>query len=288
MYLSLEGKDRLYFIALQKQREKFTPVSTIPRFEVCKVCEEPPPYHPLEHELAYPLVKAADTILWHKIKFWPYTKAYKCQQRRIKSLMEQPKLSITPAKEIPDLTEKKEREQLDEFARLHPVPRTKKKYDVIECCPDKKLLKMPSIKDPAAAAEYVKCLKKRKEKAARSRETKLKSQTTMMSNAWEQLLKKQDRSFDEALSKRVLNQSRYEKRMMRKLCEVWDLKEGIVENRRIIDAMLLKIIEKEHRISVDRHQEVKKEDIEDVEMEAARMRELRQRIRDEKVSDDDG
>ncbi|XP_011862082.1 PREDICTED: sperm flagellar protein 2-like, partial [Vollenhovia emeryi] len=105
----------------------------------------------------------------------------------------------------------------------------------------------------------------------------------MMSEAWERLLRKQDRSFDEALGRRVLDQSRYEKQILRKLCEVRDLRNRIVENRRIVDAMLLKTRESEQRLKEDRHQETIKEEREDVEMEACRMRELRRRIREEKV-----
>ncbi|RLU21171.1 hypothetical protein DMN91_005544 [Ooceraea biroi] len=178
---------------------------------------------------------------------------------------------------------KEESERLDEFARRYPARKMKKGYQVVECCPGKKSLAISCIKDSAAAAQYVDSLKKRSEKAAKSHELKLKSQAAMMTDAWEQLLRKQDRSFDEALGRRVLDQSRYEKRMMRKLCEVWDLRNRIVENRRIVDAMLLRTMESEHRFSEDRCREITKGETEDVEVEACRMRELRRKIRDEKI-----
>jgi len=173
---------------------------------------------------------------------------------------------------------------LDEFARQHAVPKMKKKYEVVECCPAKKFLVSCCIKD-SAAAEYVDFLKKRSGKAARAYELRLKSQITMMTNAWEQLLKKQDRSFDEALGKQVLDQSRYEKRMMRKLCEVWDIRNKITENRKIVDDMLLTVMENEQRLAQDRKRLIIKEDFKDIKREICRMRELRQRICDEKVSD---
>jgi len=185
--------------------------------------------------------------------------------------------------ELPD-KKQEESERLDEFTRKHPTRKTKKRYQVVECCPSKKILNVSYIEDPAAATEYIDFLKKRSEKAAKSHELKLKMQTTMMVKAWERLLKKQDRSFDEALGKQVLDQSRYEKQMLRKLCEVRDLRNRIVENRRIVDAMLLNARESEQRLKEDRHQETIKEKKKDVEMETCRMREIRQRICEEKVS----
>ncbi|EZA48911.1 Sperm flagellar protein [Ooceraea biroi] len=282
VYLSLEGKDRLHFIALQKEREKFTPTSS--RFEVCKVSEDPPPYHPPEHPLSKPLIKAADTVFWHRNKFWTITEACRRERRRFEAIMEYPVVEPVEyfiPEEMPK--RKEESERLDEFARRYPARKMKKGYQVVECCPGKKSLAISCIKDSAAAAQYVDSLKKRSEKAAKSHELKLKSQAAMMTDAWEQLLRKQDRSFDEALGRRVLDQSRYEKRMMRKLCEVWDLRNRIVENRRIVDAMLLRTMESEHRFSEDRCREITKGETEDVEVEACRMRELRRKIRDEKV-----
>ncbi|EFN66455.1 Sperm flagellar protein 2 [Camponotus floridanus] len=281
VYLSLEGKDRLHFIALQKER-KYMPS----RFDISKVSEEPPSYHPPEHPLSQPLIEAADTVLWHRNKFWAITQACRRERQRFEALMKYP--IVEPIEHfIPEvLPDEKEieSEALDEFARKHP-PHKMKRYRVVECCPEKKSLEMPCIKDSAAATEYIDLLKRRSEKATKSHALKLKIQTTMMTEAWEQLLRKQDRSFDEALGRRVLDQSRYEKQMMRKLCEVRDLRNRIVENRRIVDAMLLNTRENELRLKEDRRREIMKEEMENVEMESHRMRELRWRIREEKVDD---
>ncbi|XP_025073961.1 sperm flagellar protein 2-like [Pogonomyrmex barbatus] len=188
---------------------------------------------------------------------------------------------IIPEK-LPD-KKQEESERLDEFARKHPARKTKKKYQIVECCPSKKSLDIKSIEDPAAAAEYIDFLKKRSRKTAKSHEVNLKTQTTMMANAWERLLRKQDRSFDEALGKRVLDQSRYEKQMLRKLCEVRDLRNRVVENRRIVEQMLLKTKESEEYSKKDHREEIIKEEKEDVEMEVCRMHELRRRICEEKM-----
>ncbi|XP_029155713.1 sperm flagellar protein 2-like [Nylanderia fulva] len=279
VHLSLEGKDRLHFIALQKER-KYMPS----RFDISKVSEDPPSYQPPEHPLSQPLIESADTILWHRSKFWMITQSCRRERQRFEALMKYPVVEsvedIVP-EELPDEKEIASK-TLDEFARKHPPQKTKK-YHVVECCPRKKLLAMPSIEDPVAAARYIDLLKKRSEKAAKSHASKLKIQTTMMTEAWEQLLRKQDRSFDEALGRRVLDQSRYEKQMMRKLCEVRDLRNRIVENRRIVDMMLLTARENELRMKEDRHREALKEEIKDVEMEERRMCELRWKIREEKM-----
>ncbi|XP_071857161.1 sperm flagellar protein 2 [Bombus fervidus] len=66
LYLCLETKDRLHFITLQKEREKFVPTSK--KFEVTKVCEEPPPYQPMEHPLSKKLAKGKDIVDWYRIK----------------------------------------------------------------------------------------------------------------------------------------------------------------------------------------------------------------------------
>lgn len=185
--------------------------------------------------------------------------------------------------ELPD-KKQEESEELDKFTRKHPARKTMKRYKVVECCPSKRTLDVSYVEDPAAATEYVDFLKKRSGKAAKSHELKLKTQTTMMAEAWERLLRKQDKSFDEALGRQVLDQSRYEKQMLRKLCEVRDFRNRIVENRRIVEGMLQMARESKLRLKEDHREKKLKEEQQKVEMEACRMRELRQRICEEKVS----
>lgn len=284
--MSLEGKDRLHFIALQKeQKEKFTHTSS--RFKVSRISESPLPYEQPEHFLSQPLIEAADTILWHRNKFLAVTEACRQERKRLESLADYPVVEpivahFTPEK--PPDEKRKESEELDIFDRKHPARKTKKRYQTVECCPGKRSLDVSCAEDPVAAAEYVDLLKKRSRKAIKSHELKLKTQTAMMTESWERLLRKQDRVVDESLSKRVLDQSRYEKQMMRKLCEVWDLRNRIVENRRIVDAMLLEAKENKQRLKEERQREVMKEEMQDIEMEVCRMRELHQRICEEKVS----
>jgi len=279
VYLSLEGKDRLYFIALQKKEKR----PGYNRFEVVKVTEESPSYCLPQHPHSKPLIKSAKTISWYRNKFSMLTEACKQERRRLeghRAIVEPVDWFIPHEKE-----EEKVVDKLDEFARQHAVPKMKKKYEVVECCPAKKSLAPYCMDGSTAAMEYVDFLKKRSGKATRAYELRLKSQMTMMTNAWEQLLKKQDRSFDEALGERVLDHSRYEKRMIRKLCEVWDIRNKITENRRIVNEMLLTVMENEQRLSENYEQSMIREDFRNVKMEICRMRELRQRICNEKVSD---
>ncbi|XP_053986976.1 uncharacterized protein LOC128880674 [Hylaeus volcanicus] len=67
VYLCLESKDRLHFITLQKEREKYVPTSK--KFEVTAVNEDPPPYQPPDHPLAKKLVEGKKTIEDHRFKF---------------------------------------------------------------------------------------------------------------------------------------------------------------------------------------------------------------------------
>lgn len=250
--------------------------------------EEPAYYHPPEHALSKPLIAGADTILWHREKFWRIVEACRRERRRFEATeaqaypMDEPAEYFVPEDYRPD-AKKEESERLDEFAHRHPARKTRRKYRVVECCPAKRYLDVPAVEDPAAAAEYVGLLKKRSGRATECQELKLKTQTSMMTEAWERLLRKQDRSFDEALGRRVLDQSRYEKQMMRKLCEVRNVRSRIVENRRIVDALLLTARETEQRLREDRRRETAAAAVEEVVAEGRRMRELRRRLRDEKA-----
>lgn len=253
------------------------------RFKVTKVPEEPPPYQPSEHPLSKPLVESVDTILWYRQKFGKILQACRNERRRFEAEVHptvvEPVVHFVPSDQVDEA--KKESERLDEFARKHPARKTKKKQ-LVECCPQKKFFDV-SVEDPTSATEYVDSLRKRGERTAKFQNSKLKAQTTMMADAWENLLKLQDKSFDEALGSRVFDQSRYEKQIMRKLCEVRDLRNRVVENSRIVDAMLLKIREDEQRLREHRELEATTAEARDVEMEHCRMRELHRRICREKV-----
>ncbi|XP_014482571.1 PREDICTED: sperm flagellar protein 2-like [Dinoponera quadriceps] len=280
VYFSLEGKDRLDFIVLQKERKKLASASS--KFRITKIREESPIYQPPEHPLSKPLIEATDTILWYRDKFWSILQACKNERRRFEDEM---KYFTIPVEYFPNDVEneaKEESERLDEFALKYPACKTQKKK-LVECCPQKKYFDVTSVEDPAIATKYVDFLKKRSKRAAKFHDSKLKTQTTMIVDAWEKLLKQQDKSFDEALGLRVLNQSQYEKQIMRKLCEVRDMRNRVVENLKIVDTMLLKIQENEQRLQERREQEAAAAEARDVEMEVRRMRELHQRIHEEKV-----
>lgn len=215
--------------------------------------------------------------------------ACKSERRRFEAEMKYPTVVEPVEYFVPsDIVDeaREESERLDEFAHEHPARKSKqRKKQLVECCPQKKFLDLSSVEDPATAREYVDLLRKRGERTAKFQDSKLKIQTTMMADTWEKLLRQQDKSFDEVLGLRVLDQSRYEKQIMRKLCEVRDVRNRVVENRRIVDTMLLKIRESEQRLQEHRELETTTAEARDVEMEHCRMHELRRRIREEKVSD---
>lgn len=92
VYLSLESRDRLHFITLQKEREKFVPDSK--KFEVSIVSEDPPPYQPPEHVLARKLTQGKDTIKWHRSKFPTLLRRLKHDKDSLKDCKPYPEESV--------------------------------------------------------------------------------------------------------------------------------------------------------------------------------------------------
>lgn len=64
--------------------------------------------------------------------------------------------------------------------------------------------------DADMAKSYVEWLKNRKKQAVTFSALKSKMQKNIISKLWERMSEKQDRTLDEELAKRVLDQSRYE------------------------------------------------------------------------------
>lgn len=90
LYLSLETKDRLHFVTLQKERERFLPVSK--KFQVTRVCEDHPPYQPPVHPLSAKLAKGADVVDWHRAKL-PSILA-KFRREKLEAAREQPAVVV--------------------------------------------------------------------------------------------------------------------------------------------------------------------------------------------------
>ncbi|XP_071857166.1 sperm flagellar protein 2 [Bombus fervidus] len=137
--------------------------------------------------------------------------------------------------------------------------------------------------DPEMARVYVEWLKNRSKRAATAIALKSKMQKALLSELWERVAEKQERTFDEEMAKRVLDQSRYEKQIVTKLCEVREQKNIMAENQKVVEDITVEANEVEHRASYERAQELVSKRQKDIEFECRRMCELRRRLLMEKI-----
>ncbi|KAK2581189.1 hypothetical protein KPH14_007991 [Odynerus spinipes] len=287
VYLSLEDKDNLHFITLQKEREKYIPASR--KFDVIRVPEEPPPYEPPPHPLSKPLTKTLSSIEWHRNKYLEILRS--CQKEKEKLKSHAAKSTKRDSKETTTVLKKSSRtsptnnflKELDEFAQKHRVRHSKR--DVYDPCQADKLYDEVEIptEDPEAAKAYISWLKARKRKEKIENSLKTRMQGMLLSELWERLSENQEKTIDESLARRVLDQSHYEKQMITKLGEVRKQKDVITENRRVVDQLILDAKETKLRSEQERMREEFVWESEDVDMEYQRLRELHRRIRKERL-----
>lgn len=137
--------------------------------------------------------------------------------------------------------------------------------------------------DPEMARVYVEWLKNRSKRAATAIALKSKMQKALLSELWERVAEKQERTFDEEIAKRVLDQSRYEKQIVTKLCEVREQKNIMAENQKVVEDITVEAKEVEHRASYERAQDLVSKRQKDIEIECRRMCELRRRLLMQKI-----
>ncbi|KAG7197826.1 hypothetical protein KM043_001640 [Ampulex compressa] len=286
VYLCLESKDRLHFVTLQKERERYVPASA--KFDVSVVCEESPPYEPPEHPRAKRLLEAAETIEWHRANFSKILEACRAERERFEATRRHSVVRTVPRTvrgyEVSGTGRTEESEQADDFARKHRAPASRledyepSKDGRSEC------LAVPPMPDPGAARNYVEWLESRAKRSALSCRLESRMRKALLSNLREKLRQERASRLEERLASRVLDRSRYEKRMMTKLCEIRDQKSAIAERRRMVDDLTLKAREEEACSTQDREREDEARDLEEVEMESRRLCELRYRIHERKVA----
>ncbi|CAK9812941.1 Sperm flagellar protein 2 [Anthophora quadrimaculata] len=295
LYLSLETKDRLHFITLQKERERFVPMSK--KFEVTRVCEDPPAYQPPEHPLAKKLVKAKDPVEWHRSKFPSILRKIQLDREKLAAAQPYPLVEVIEQHIAEPLerrfdARKEESEELDRFARKHRVRKEKRlqKREKLGAAAEEEEGEEEeeeeleaAVEDPEMAKMYVECLKNRRKRAATTTALKKKMLKALLSELWERMAEKQERVFDEVIAKRVLDQSRYEKQIVTKLCEVREQKNLMAENQKVVEDITLEAKEVEHRASYEGVKDMASQRDKDVEIECQRMCELRRRLFEEKV-----
>ncbi|XP_076232985.1 sperm flagellar protein 2 [Calliopsis andreniformis] len=174
-------------------------------------------------------------------------------------------------------------EELDRFARKHRLKtRSFDEYEEKTAMVEEELAARVQ-EDPKMATAYVEWLKSRSKRAATMTALKTKMQKALLSDLWKRIAEKQEETFDRAIASRVLDQSRYEKQIVTKLCEVREQKNIMAENQRILENMTLETNEAEYRASIERQKDLESKMNKDVEIECQRMCELRQRLRAEKI-----
>ncbi|XP_043529166.1 sperm flagellar protein 2-like [Frieseomelitta varia] len=137
--------------------------------------------------------------------------------------------------------------------------------------------------DPQMARLYVEWLKNRRKRATTAAALKSQMQKALLSELWERMAAREERTLDEAIARRVLDQSRYEKQIVTKLCEVREQKNVMAENQKVVKDITLEAEELEHRASYERAQDSRSKRQKEIETECARVCELRRRLRLAKI-----
>ncbi|KAI4502808.1 hypothetical protein M0802_001852 [Mischocyttarus mexicanus] len=289
VYLSLEDKDSLYFITLQKEREKYIPSSR--KFDVIPVSEEPVPYEQPDHPLSKPLTKSVSTIEWHRNKFQKILESCRKDRKKLRTLKKKDtsrKIDLIehiPSKTFCETNNDDVFKEMNDFARKHRVKPTKR--DIYDPCLTEKNFYDEievSAEDSESAKAYISWLKNRKRKDNIENSIKSRTQNLLLTEFWNKLSKKEDQNFDKLLASRVLDQSHYEKQMVTKLSEVRNQKNIMTENRRIVDELMLDAKENKARLEQERMREERDWEYEDVDIEYRRLCELHRRIRKEKLN----
>ncbi|KAK1133507.1 hypothetical protein K0M31_011311 [Melipona bicolor] len=195
-----------------------------------------------------------------------------------------------------------ESEELDRFARRHVARRKRlakgderedesvererrgKRRDSEKEDESEEEVKVKAVgDDPEMARLYVEWLKSRRKRATTAAALKSKMQKALFSELWERIAEREERTLDEAIGRRVLDQSRYEKQIVTKLCEVREQKNLMAENQKVVEDITQEAEELEHRASYERARDSRSKRQKEIETECARVCELRRRLRLAKI-----
>lgn len=285
VFLCLEKKDRLYFITLQKEREKYLPTSE--KFSVKIISEEKPLDYPDDNYLAGELVKCASVIEWHKNKYLGLIEDCKRQRDKFRALQNAKESSaplgikkhgVVPCK---IKTQRDEIADVDEFDRKCRIKKNKQKEYIDFNDASKVPGDCSSLGGPEAARTFVKSLKARKQQEAVVKKTKTQMQMLLLTESWEKLEKEKDKNFNKILASKVLGQSQYEKQMIKKLVDIRNEKMRMSENRRMVERLMQQARENEMRMLDERERQKILWDNYEEEDECRRLEELYQRFIDE-------
>ncbi|XP_043274635.1 sperm flagellar protein 2-like [Venturia canescens] len=294
VFLCLENKDRLHFITLQKEREKYIPSCS--KFDVTVVSEEPLTWQSRDQLFTDSLKKSASLIDWRKKKYQDLVDGSKKRfdkfrsSQKVNEILEslqtcsnKKKSSVGKKGELFSTPEVSR--ELDEFAKKHRVKKSPEP-GASDPCEDifqsdmKETSRAPMI-DPDAARAYTKALRNKHRQEALTKSFKTRMQMNLLAELWKKVLDDQEMEFDEIIAKKVLHQSQYEKQLVRKLCEVRSEKSRMATNRMIVEKLMENTRESELRLEQERAREVMVRENEEVEAERRRINELERKIEEQ-------
>nr|XP_011302461.1 PREDICTED: sperm flagellar protein 2-like [Fopius arisanus] len=269
LFLCLEMKDRLHFITLQKERERYIPNST--KFEVSVVPELPPPAEPLDHPLSAELVRNVEVIEWHRKKF---LEAIQRSKHFTNS-----SLPSQISEEIPEKTPRATTtlEIQEEIGR--------NEFSGIDSMKSSRSFDKKRVKNPLEARKYVKSLSHRRSRAAAAEDSKLYSQKKVLSSIWGRIEESQNRKIDETICRSVLRESQYEKQMLKKLCEIRKDKDRISDTRKLVESLMQKSKEESFRFEEEKRREDLRVDTRRIDDERKRLMELDLRVNNKRVQE---
>ncbi|XP_057326944.1 uncharacterized protein LOC130668606 [Microplitis mediator] len=287
IFLCLENKDRLHFITLEKEREKYIPTST--KFDVKVVSEEPEFDASLpEHPLLKLLESNTSLSSSHKQEFQKMISDY------LRGRHSKVRFSQTSE------TETVSQDSGDKLLKNKPISRQFNREEVKKSAKSKVLAELDEFAEkhadvshsqsetyeihgrPEAAKKYIEELKARRKREAEIQQRSNQIQNTVLSRFWEKFENDRERKFDEITARTVLRQSRYEKKMVTKLCEIHAQKDRLAANRQMVDELMFKAKEDHARLIQESKREMKLWDNEELGDEARRFNELQRRMQDEK------
>ncbi|KAK0180057.1 hypothetical protein PV327_005739 [Microctonus hyperodae] len=289
VFLCLENKDRLHFITLQKEREKYIPNST--KFDVRVVSEESPIGDLPDHPFSKTLVKDSVSLTnWYKKKFQKIINDCKIERDKFSTARESidslkkpvfNKFNVLQAKET---FKKNEWVELDKFSGDHRVQscldyQSMSNNDIVS--ERSKIFSEYTgvLGNPEAAKQFIKTLKCRKHSMNATQNFKLQMQQGLLTDVWNKMADDQEREFDRIIAKKILDQSQYEKQMVTKLGDIRIQKNRIAANRRSVDDLMMNTRENEMRMIEETARQDKLRKREEIDDEYKRMNELHERIK---------
>lgn len=289
VFLCLENKDRLHFITLQKEREKYIPNST--KFDVKVVSEELPIGDLPDHPFSKTLVKdSASLTNWYKNKFQKIINDCKierekfCETRVSSDSLKKPILNKFSVLQVKETFKKNELAELDKFSEEHRVQscidyQSTLDNDIVSERSKIFSVHTGALGNPEAAKQFMKTLKSRKHSMNATKNFKLQMQQGLLTDVWNKMAEDQEREFDRIIAKKILDQSQYEKQMVTRLGDIRIQKNRIAANRRCVDDLMMNTRENEMRMIEETARQDKLRKLEEMDDEYKRMNELHERMK---------